>query len=439
MSFFLFFITSFVIGDIQCFVLDTLHDHMTEPELAYYFQNDDKFQIPKYEIVYLPKALSVNEADESESGEETIEYNFSAFEQPVNLRLKRNKNLLAPGFKTFIRNGDDDIEVLSNYTKDCHYLNEHGDTVAAISLCQPESIQGIIVLNNETLEIHPLTQRLQALIKLREPLLDSMSNDEKIPHLIKRATTIPQATFDEVFPTAGNIWQSQEKAENIENSEELIFDFNVKEAASNRPVGGYTLEVAMFFDEAAYRIFAPFMEYDINKLQDMLLAYLNGVQALYHQPSLGTSLQIVLVRLDIMSRQPSKMYHHNGERSKLLDSFCEYQESLNTDSDSDPDHWDMALYISGLDFYAIENGKKSGATMGLATVGGVCHNKYACIIAELGTTNAFGKPYPSAGFTSVYILAHEIGHNLGMHHDSLGNNCAKEGYIMSPSRGTNGE
>lgn len=26
-----------------------------------------------------------------------------------------------------------------------------------------------------------------------------------------------------------------------------------------------------------------------------------------------------------------------------------------------------------------------------------------------------------------------------MHHDSSGNNCPKEGFIMSPSRGTNGE
>lgn len=63
-----------------------------------------------------------------------------------------------------------------------------------------------------------------------------------------------------------------------------------------------------------------------------------------------------------------------------------------------------------LDFFAYENGRKSGVTMGLATVGGVCLGKYACVIAELGTTNVFGKPYPSAGFTSVYILAHEIGH-----------------------------
>lgn len=48
--------------------------------------------------------------------------------------------------------------------------------------------------------------------------------------------------------------------------------------------------------------------------------------------------------------------------------------------------------------------------MGLATVGGVCLEQYACVIAEFGTTNVFGKPYPSAGFTSVYIAAHEIGH-----------------------------
>ena len=54
----------------------------------------------------------------------------------------------------------------------------------------------------------------------------------------------------------------------------------------------------------------------------------------------------------------------------------------------------------------------------------------------LQVTDPRGKPLPSSGFNSVYVMAHEIGHNLGMFHDSDGNSCAKDGYLMSPSRGT---
>lgn len=142
----------------------------------------------------------------------------------------------------------------------------------------------------------------------------------------------------------------------------------------------------------------------------MLLAYVNGVQAVYHHPSLGITIDISLVRLEIMQKQPHDLPHHDGERGKLLDSFCTYSMKKNPPDEFHPNHWDMGLYVSGLDFYVMEAGQKNSATMGLAVVGGLCIDQYSCVIAELGVTNQFGKPFPSAGFTSVYIAAHELGH-----------------------------
>ena len=54
--------------------------------------------------------------------------------------------------------------------------------------------------------------------------------------------------------------------------------------------------------------------------------------------------------------------------------------------------------------------------MGLARVGGMCSNQHNCVIGELGVTNTRGKPYPSAGFTAIFVMAHEVGHVLGFNH-----------------------
>lgn len=45
-----------------------------------------------------------------------------------------------------------------------------------------------------------------------------------------------------------------------------------------RPV----VEVALFFDEAGYKIFAPYMNNDEKQMRDMLLAYMNGVSNFYN-------------------------------------------------------------------------------------------------------------------------------------------------------------
>ncbi|XP_069680135.1 A disintegrin and metalloproteinase with thrombospondin motifs adt-2-like [Periplaneta americana] len=368
------------------------------------------------EVVYLRRTSFTSASSNEEAlsldyddADSELRYEFTAFGRTVSLRLRPNTNLVAPSFRTYKQVDDHWVEPLPQPASNCHYLQHGGGVVAALSGClHPNALHGFVILDNSTLEIRPIQAEAAVVV------------DNGAPHIVRRTPTVANLQLPDVLGDSAV-------------TEAEMQDRPTR--ATQRP----TVELALFFDAAGYQLFAPYFSGDDAKLRDMLLAYMNGVQALYHHPSLGHAIDLALVRLDLLSHQPSDLPHYSGERGKLLDSFCAYNARKNPAGDTNPEHWDMGLYVSGLDFFAYENGRKSGVTMGLATVGGVCQDKYACVIAELGTTNVFGKPYPSAGFTSVYILAHEIGHNLGMHHDSSQNSCPKEGYIMSPSRGTNGE
>lgn len=427
-----------------------LHQLMDSEELTFYFGRDHS--LPDYEIVDLPENLySGRESVVTEDGESTVEkiVSFDVFDKSINLVLYPNRGLLSP-FAKIVKKSKNKEQILSEQEKPnfCHYLHLNDDMTAAISNCIPKEVNGLIFMNDITLEILPLTTRLKLLLTLRGwSLADDDSKSglgiAKVPHLIKKAV-LEIGNFENDY-----LWESVVKKKSLQEYNELHSnvtheDPDLQEGRSNenralrydQPV----VELALFFDEPFYNIFGSFFEHDSMKLKNMVLSYVNGVQALYHHSSLGRKIEFTIVYLEIMETQSEDMPHAYGERNALLDSFCAYQKKLNPGDDRDPKHWDMSVYISGLDFFAWDsNGIKSGVTMGLATVGGVCLPDYNCVIAEFGTVNSFGKPYPSAGFTSVYILAHEIGHNLGMSHDATGNSCSKDGFVMSPSRGTQGE
>lgn len=428
-------IVSFLVTDGTRLPQSRLHHFMDDEELRFYFGSENV--LPDYEIVELPEGLSSGRESviDGESGDDREEknVNFQVFNKDIKLNLHPNKHLISPYAKFVKKMANGSSMIVNNDGKDstnCHYLHVEKLITAAISNCISREIHGLILMANETLEILPLNQRLKFVLNRK----DGISLDSKkigmgiatVPHLIKRSPVF-KGNFENDF------------------IESKFYDRKfpqVKQMIKQRGVVYHqpTVELGLFFDESFNKFFAPFFEHDNKKMQNFILSYINGVQSLYLHHSLGRKVDFTIAYLELMEEQSPDMPHAYGERNALIDNFCQYQKSMNPLDDRDPGHWDMAVYVSALDFFAwTSNGNKNGVTMGLATVGGVCNDDYNCIIAEFGSINQFGKPYPSSGYVAVYILAHEIGHNLGMSHDSTGNSCPKDGFIMSPSRGTQGE
>lgn len=86
-----------------------------------------------YEIVHLPNF---------EKSMDEYDYKFSAFGEPLTLRLKKNKNLLSRGFKTYIREGDAAPIILKDQ-KNCHYLHRDRNVVASLSLCESQGVVSV--------------------------------------------------------------------------------------------------------------------------------------------------------------------------------------------------------------------------------------------------------------------------------------------------------
>lgn len=88
------------------------------------------------------------------------------------------------------------------------------------------------------------------------------------------------------------------------------------------------------------------------------------VQLLYHDASLGRPVNFVLKRLEILHEDVTGLARpHDIDR--FLSSFCSWQRSQNPPSDQEPQHWDHALILTGLDLYVVsKHGKISSQVVG---------------------------------------------------------------------------
>ncbi|XP_067213380.1 A disintegrin and metalloproteinase with thrombospondin motifs 1-like isoform X2 [Linepithema humile] len=306
---------------------------------------------------------------------------LKVFRKRIQLNLRRNNQIVSM-FKVWTHDAKGITEDLSqSYASDlCYYLHKDHISTAVINFHE-HGWEGFVFLKDDTLEIKLLRDNFASL-----SLIDDLCVKKEInisfgkPHLIKRSL---QSSADASFPNLNNFVM---KRRHVHDTQKKL-----------------TIELAVFLDEAAYRTFMPFLGENKNVLRMLILAYVNRIQAVFHHPSLGVSIDISLVHLEIMKEQPLNLPVFGGDDGKLLTSFCNYAATRNPPDDNDSRHWNVGLYLTGLNIYWIKQDDLS--SIGLANRNSTCDLTASCAIVEFGIAIKI-----TSGFSSSLTAAHEIGH-----------------------------
>ncbi|XP_012221050.2 A disintegrin and metalloproteinase with thrombospondin motifs adt-2-like isoform X1 [Linepithema humile] len=334
---------------------------------------------------------------------EEISLTLKVFGTQIQLNMHRNDQIVSSLFKEWKYDAKK-ITGLSqlNAPDLCYYFHKDHISTAVINFCQEHGWEGFVFLKDEILEIRPLRHYFASSSSIYDLCVKEEINISfSKPYLIEKSL---QLSADSNFRK---------------------FDhFKLKRRFVRDTLKKLTIKLAVFFDAAAYHTFMPFLDKDEEKLHMMILAYVNRIQAVFHHPSLGASIDISLVHLDIMRKQPSNLPVSDDDE-KLLNSFCNYTITLNP-KDNDPNHWDIGLYLTGMNIYKTKRGKVPYSTGGTSNINSACTMFPSCVVTEFGSAGAL-----SSGFSSSLIAAHEIGHVLGMLDDEALKSCHKLDYIMS--------
>ncbi len=377
-----------------------LHHEMGPYELSRHFGVDDSNNVDgdMYQVIKIDTG-SIHHDLNKRSGSDLKKMfdhsvKINAFDKEHHLPLRRQKQLISQYATVLV--GGEQHEPPSN--TDCHYSHHSDSVLASISNC--DGYVGFVVDDTHVYEINPVHPDHQEALGFEAAGMHSLD----MWHIITRRphddVILPEG-FDGQLKPASNF-----SLYPISDEDMTV----MKRSASKDKRGAdkLTIEVGVFVDYRAKGTFMQFYNNDIEKVKRLMLTYVNSIQTYYHEDSLGREIDILITHLELMDKD--EFPTHDGLRNELLTSFCEYQGSKNPDSDAENGHYDVGIFVSGLDFKTHDG---STITMGLATVTGMCSKKYGCVIGEIGVINSQGKPYPSTGFTATIVMGHEIGHNTG--------------------------
>uniref|UniRef100_A0A8C5CSK1 A disintegrin and metalloproteinase with thrombospondin motifs 2-like n=1 Tax=Gadus morhua TaxID=8049 RepID=A0A8C5CSK1_GADMO len=315
-------------------------------------------------------------------------YNVTIFGRELHLRLQQNRRLVAPGATIDWQEEDGGSIRLPLVDAQCHYsggVTNTPDAAVALSTCH--GLAGMIRLGKEEYFIEPLERGEKAERgkgRGQEHIVYRMSDIIKHPTAVNH--TLEMLKKNTNHSNIGGRIRRQVEEEELFNVEVLL---------------GVDYSVMLFHGR--------------EQIQRYLLTLMNIVNEIYQDRSLGANINIILVRIIILSASKSQELIEVWNPSQSLVNVCRWAY-LQQRAEQSSDHHDHAIYITRQEF-------GPAGMQGYAPVTGMCQPVRSCTLTL------------EDGFSSAFVVAHETGHVLGMEHDSQENGCSEEalqGSIMSP-------
>uniref|UniRef100_A0A182C5W1 Metalloproteinase n=1 Tax=Phalotris mertensi TaxID=1260334 RepID=A0A182C5W1_9SAUR len=342
-----------------------------------------------YEVVYpqkvqaLPKGGLQNAEPETQY-EDTMQYEFQVNGEPVVLHLEKNKGLFSEDYSETHYSPDGKEITTSPPVQDhCYYhghIQHEADSTAVISAC--DGLKGHFKHQGETYFIEPLklsNSEVHAVYKY-----DSLEKEDETP----KSCGVTQTT-----------WELDEPIEKISRVSITPEEQNTYIAARKY------IEFVIVVDNRMFRKYSS----DLTVIRRRVYEIVNILNMIYR----ALNIHIALTGLEIWSNGDQINVQSNPYVT--LDLFGKWRERYFLPRKSH----DNAHLLTSIDF--------DGPTVGLAHVGSLCWPRQSSAVIQ---------DYTNKTSMMASVVAHELGHNLDMDHDTKNCRCNSKACVMAPRVGS---
>ncbi|KAJ8038432.1 A disintegrin and metalloproteinase with thrombospondin motifs 6 [Holothuria leucospilota] len=379
------------------------------------------FCFSEYAIIHIENSLASRTRREAAFNDKPTEVSFKAFGEEYRLHLKENRALIPKGVRAEYVNRNGEVIKEREVSRGCHYVGSvvshevNGNTLSAISLCNETS--GLISTRQHNLYINPL--REDHIREYKAKIGHKDKDRQYTPHLVYRRSVDNERDAAKFFCGLDRTHFHLKNKSFISPSKTTpppVTNGNGVTRRRRETTNEAYLEVMVTIDK-------DMANFHGDAVEDYATALLNVASARFQDESLGdTPLYIQIVNITVLESDTVQgtNLHFNSDGEHTLSDFCSYQSGRNPTSDSDSEHWDLAILLTRKDL--VLNG--SSSLLGLATARGACQPSRECLLCE------------DYGLAAGLVLAHEIGHTLGMTHDGDldAQSCPNGQYLMSSAR-----